>query len=132
MAAMHPQCECHVAQHLGQDVRLDMLAQDMIEQTRSGRAMANCDMCQYRVPFFGREALVALPQGSDHAHGLRGMTMNEHAHSDHDHHSHHEDHEHTHEHTHNHPSSSALDAWNALCDCVIAAGIMDRQEITAA
>jgi sirohydrochlorin cobaltochelatase len=128
MAIMHPQCEFRVAQHLGQDTRLDILAQHMIEQTRSGQATVNCDMCQYRVPFFGREALVGLPQISDHSHGLRGMTMNEHTHSDHHHHSHHENHEHT----HTHPSSSALDAWKALCDCVTAAGIMNRQEITAA
>src|SRR5436853_6310619 len=85
-------------------------------------------MCQYRVRSFGREALVGLPQVSDHAHGLRGTSMEEHTHSDHHHHSHHEDHEHT----HSHPASSALDAWKALCDCVTAAGIMDRQEITAA
>jgi sirohydrochlorin cobaltochelatase len=130
MAAMHPQCEFRVAQHLGQDTRLDMLAQRMIEQTRSGKAMVNCDMCQYRVPLFGREALVGLPQISDHAHGLRGTTMNELTHGEH-HHNHHEGHEHTHEHMHGHPSSSALAAWKALCECVTAAGIMDRQEITA-
>ncbi len=129
VAATHPQCEFRVAQHLGQDTRLDMLAQRMIEQTRSGKATVNCDMCQYRVPLFGREALVGLPQVSDHAHGLRGTTMNEHTHEEH-HHSHHEGHEH--EHTHGHASSSALDAWKALCECVTAAGIMDRQEITAA
>jgi sirohydrochlorin cobaltochelatase len=127
MATMHPQCEFQVAQHLGQDMRLDMLAQHMIEQTRSGKATVNCDMCQYRVPFLGREALVGLPQVSDHAHGLRGTTMNEHTHADQHHHGHHEDHEHTHSH-----APSALDAWQALCDCVTAAGIMDRQEITAA
>jgi sirohydrochlorin cobaltochelatase len=129
MAAMHPQCEFRVAQHLGLDMRLDMLAQHMIEQTRNGKATVNCDMCQYRVPFFGREALVGLPQVSDHAHGLRGTTMNEHTHADQHHHSHHSE---THEHTHSHAPSSALDAWQALCDCVTTAGIMDRQEITAA
>ncbi len=129
MAATYPQCTFHVAQHLGQDTRLDTLAQHMIEQTRIGKATVNCDMCQYRVPFLGREALVGLPQVSDHAHGLRGMTMHEHTHADHHHHhSHHEDHEHT----HSPASSSALNAWKALCDCVTAAGIMDRQEITAA
>ena len=128
MAATHPQCEFRVAQHLGQDTRLDMLAQHMIEQTHLGKATVNCDMCQYRIPFFGREALVGLPQVSDHSHGLRGMTMNEHTHADQHSHSQHADHEHT----HTHPSSSALDAWKALCDCVTAAGIMNKQEITAA
>ena len=136
VAAMHPRCEFRVAQHLGQDTRMDMLAQRMIEQTRSGKATVNCDMCQYRVPLFGREALVGLPQVSDHAHGLRGTIMNEHTHEEH--HvgaryiapARHEGHEH--EHTHGHSSSSALDAWKALCECVTAAGIMDMQEITAA
>jgi hypothetical protein len=131
VAAMHPQCEFRVAQHLGQDTRLDILAQRMIEQTRGGKATVNCDMCQYRVPLFGREALVGLPQTSDYAHGLRGTPMNEH-------HvearfiapARHEGHEH--EHTHDHSSSSALYAWKALCACVTAAGIMDMQEITAA
>src|SRR5207302_876167 len=90
------------------------------------------DMCQYRVPLFGREALVGLPQVSDHAHGLRGTTMNEHTHEEH-HHRHHEDHEHGHEHGHTHGhASSALGAWKALCECVTAAGIMDMQEIMAA
>jgi sirohydrochlorin cobaltochelatase len=145
MAAMHPECEFLVAQHMGQDLRLDILAQRMIEQTQSGKATVSCDMCQYRVPLFGREALVGLPQGSDHAHGLRGTTMHEHTQKEH-HHSHHEhahihmheDHDHSHheghehEHTHDNGSSSALDTWKALCECVTAAGIMDRQEITAA
>lgn len=144
MAAMHPECDFRVAQHIGQDIRLDILAQRMIEQTRSGKATVSCDMCQYRVPLFGREALVGLPQSSDHAHGLRGTTMHEHTHEEHSHShhdehthmhevSHHSDHEdHEHEHTHDNGSSSALDAWKALCECVTAAGIMDRQEITAA
>jgi sirohydrochlorin cobaltochelatase len=131
MAAIHPQCEFRVAQHMGLDTRLDILAQRMIEQTRTGKATVSCDMCQYRVPLFGREALVGLPQVSDHAHGLRGTVMNEDAHEEY-HHSHHEGHEHEHRHTHSHASSSTLDAWKALCECVSAAGIMDMQEITAA
>jgi sirohydrochlorin cobaltochelatase len=130
MAAMHPECEFRVAQQMGQDTRLDMLAQRMIEQTRNGKATVSCDMCQYRVPLFGREALVGLPQVSDHAHGLRGITMNNHTHEEH-HHSHHEDHEHAYVHAHAY-ASSALSAWKALCECVTAAGIMDMQEITAA
>jgi sirohydrochlorin cobaltochelatase len=134
MAAMHPECEFRVAQHMGQDTRLDMLAQRMIDQTRNGKATVSCDMCQYRVPLFGREALVGLPQVSDHAHGLRGTTMNEHTHEEHHHsHSHHGDHEHGHEHGHTHDhASSALGAWKALGECVTSAGVMDMQEITAA
>ncbi|HEY4034837.1 MAG TPA: sirohydrochlorin chelatase [Ktedonobacteraceae bacterium] len=138
MATIHPECEFRVAQHMGQDTRLDILAQRMIEQTRNGKATMSCDMCQYRVPLVGREALVGLPQVSDHAHGLRGTTMNDHTHEEH-HHIHHEEndeykheHIHSHEHTHDHGSSSALDAWKALCECVTTAGIMNMQEITAA
>ncbi len=143
VAALHPECEFRIAQHMGQDTRLEILAQRMIEQTKSGKATVSCDMCQYRVPLFGREALVGLPQGSDHAHGLRGMTMHEHTHEEHHHiqhdeHEHpkpeehtHDDHEHTHEHTHS-SASFAINAWKDLCECVTSAGIMDRQEITAA
>jgi hypothetical protein len=114
---------------MGQDTRLDMLAQRMMEQIQNGKATVSCDMCQYRVPLFGREAMVGLPQFSDHAHGLRGTTMNDHTHDGH-HHSHHEDHEHGH--THDHSSPPILDAWKALCECVTNAGIMDIREITAA
>lgn len=139
IAAMHPECEFRVAQYMGQDTRLDILAQRMIEQIRNGKATMSCDMCQYRIPLFGREALVGLPQISDHAHGLRGTTMNDHTHEER-HHSHYEDHgyehthdhDHNHSHTHNHASSSALNAWKALCECVTAAGIMNMQEITSA
>lgn len=132
MATLHPECDFRVAQHMGQDTRLDMLAQRMIEQIQNGKATMSCDMCQYRIPLFGREALVGLPQVSDHAHGLRGTTMNDHTHEEHHHN--HEDHEHghEHEHTHDHSSSSAFNAWKTLCECIINAGIMNRQEITAA
>jgi sirohydrochlorin cobaltochelatase len=133
MAALHPECDFRVAQHMGQDTRLDMLAQRMIEQLQNGKATMSCDMCQYRIPLFGREAMVGLPQVSDHAHGLRGTTMNDHTHEEH-HHSHEHGHAHTHDHshTHDHPSSTALNTWNALCECITTAGIMNTQEITAA
>src|SRR5258708_9947601 len=85
------------------------------------------------IPLFGREALVSLLQISDHAHGLRGTTMNNHTHEEHLH-SHHEEHDHEHRHTHghSHPSSLALNTWKALCECITTAGIMTLQEITAA
>ena len=133
MAALHPECDFRVAQHMGQDTRLDMLAQRMIEQLQNGKATMSCDMCQYRIPLFGREAMVGLPQVSDHAHGLRGTTMNDHTHEEH-HHSHEHGHAHTHDHshTHDHPSSTALNTWKKLCECITTAGIMNMQEITAA
>lgn len=130
IAATHRACEFRVAQHLGQDSRLDLLAQHMIEQTRNGKATMSCDMCQYRVPLFGREALVGMRQVSDHAHGLRGTMMSEHAENTdagHRHDDYHHDHDHSHSHT-----SPLNDAWKALRECVTAAGIMGIQEITDA
>jgi sirohydrochlorin cobaltochelatase len=135
MATLHPECDFRVAQHMGQDTRLDMLAQRMIEQIQIGKATMSCDMCQYRIPLFGREAMVGLPQVSDHAHGLRGTTMNDHTHEEHHHsheHGHAHTHDHSHSHTHDHPSSTALNTWKALCECITTAGIMNMQEITAA
>ncbi len=102
IAATHRACEFRVAQHLGQDSRLDLLAQHMIEQTRNGKATMSCDMCQYRVPLFGRESLVGMRQVSDHAHGLRGTMMSEHTENTdagHRHDHHHHDHDHSHSHT---------------------------------
>ncbi|GAC1360062.1 MAG: sirohydrochlorin chelatase [Ktedonobacteraceae bacterium] len=81
IAAAHPEHEFHVAAHMGQDVQLEALAQRMIEQVQSGNASMSCDLCQYRVPLFGREALVGAPQISDHAHGLRGTGKGELTHS---------------------------------------------------
>jgi sirohydrochlorin cobaltochelatase len=133
-AATHPECEFRVAPHFGQDTRLDILAQRMIEQIRNGKATMTCDMCQYRVPLFGREFLVRTPQVSDHSHGLRGTTMSEntdagdaHAHN----HVHQDDHLHSQKHHHSH-SSDVKDRWDALRESVMAAGITNRQEITEA
>src|SRR6266567_5874897 len=125
VAGAHPECEFRVAPHFGQDTRLDRLAQRMIEQIRKGKATMTCDMCQYRVPLFGREFLVRAPQVSDHSHGLRGTTMSEHTEAEHTAHAH--NHEHHHSHT-----SNIKDRWDALRDCVAAAGITNRQEITDA
>jgi sirohydrochlorin cobaltochelatase len=125
IAATHRACEFRVAQHLGQDNRLDLLAQHMIEQTRNGKATMSCDVCQYRVPLFGRESLVGMRQVSDHAHGLRGTMMSEDTSSmdaGHSHGHYHHDHDHSH-------ASPPHDAWKALRECVTAAGIMDMQEI---
>ncbi len=77
-AAAHPEYEFRVAEHMGQDARLDELAVRMIEQTKNGKASMSCDLCQYRTPLFGRESFVGMPQVSDHSHGLRGTTKDEH------------------------------------------------------
>jgi sirohydrochlorin cobaltochelatase len=135
VAVAHPECEFRVAPHLGQDTRLDRLALHMIEQIRHGKATMTCDLCQYRVPLFGREFLVSAPQVSDHSHGLRGTTMSEDAeagHAPHEHsHVHHDDHAHSHPHEHSH-TSDLKDHWDALRECVTVAGITNRQEITEA
>jgi sirohydrochlorin cobaltochelatase len=81
-AALHPAVEFRVAQHLGQDTRLETLALRLIEQARTGQATMTCDVCQYRVPLFGREARVGMPPWSDHAHGLRGTTTGNHTATD--------------------------------------------------
>jgi sirohydrochlorin cobaltochelatase len=128
VAATHPECEFRVASHFRQDARLDRLAQRMIEQIRNGKASMTCDMCQYRVPLFGREFLVRAPQVSDHSHGLRGTTMSENPGAGPHHNG---NHTHSHEHNHSH-TSDAKERWDALRECVTAAGITTRQEITAA
>lgn len=71
-ATAHPQYGFRVAAHMGQDTRLEELAQRMIAQVKNGKASMSCDLCQYRAPLFGRESLVGAPQVSDHFHGLRG------------------------------------------------------------
>ncbi|GAC1401428.1 MAG: sirohydrochlorin chelatase [Ktedonobacteraceae bacterium] len=76
-AVAHPEYEFCVAEHMGQDTRLDELAVRMIEQTKNGKASMTCDLCQYRTPLFGRESFVGMPQVSDHSHGLRGTTQDE-------------------------------------------------------
>ncbi len=73
-AIAHPAYEFRVAEHMGQDARLDELAVRLIEQTRNGKASMSCDLCQYRTPLFGRESFVGMPQVSGHSHGLRGTT----------------------------------------------------------
>jgi sirohydrochlorin cobaltochelatase len=92
MAATHPEYEFRVAEYMGQDSRLEALAQRMIEQLKNGKATMSCDLCQYRIPLFGRESFVGMPQVSDHAHGLRGTDGDEHAH--------------THQHSHTHMAYS--------------------------
>ncbi|TMC24656.1 MAG: sirohydrochlorin chelatase [Chloroflexi bacterium] len=130
-AATHPECEFRVAPHFGQDSRLDMLAQRMVEETRHGKATMTCDLCQYRIPLFGREFLVRAPQVSDHSHGLRGTMVSEHTHAnDAPHHAHGDGH--THEHHHKSQAADLKDRWHALRECVTAAGITSRQEFTEA
>lgn len=140
-AAMHPECEFRVAEHMGQDNRLEALAQRMIERLKNGRATMSCDLCQYRIPLFGRESFVGMAQLSDHAHGLRGTDSGEHVHA--------YLHSHTHtthsiatvspvtmqqaeNHAHNHDGQHDHADWQEVQECVVGAGIMDVQEIREA
>lgn len=143
MVVRHPECEFRVAEHMGQDNRLEALAQRMVEQLKNGRAMMSCDLCQYRIPLFGRESFVGMPQLSDHAHGLRGTDSGEHVHV----HSH--THSHTHaahsvatvsqvtmqqaeNHDHNHDGHHDHAGWQEVQECIVGAGVMDAQEIREA
>jgi sirohydrochlorin cobaltochelatase len=49
-AGDHPHCEVRIAEHLGQDHRLEELAQRMITQVQQGKVTMTCDLCQYRTP----------------------------------------------------------------------------------
>jgi sirohydrochlorin ferrochelatase len=70
-AAAHPDREFRVARHLGQDARLEVLAANLIDEVREGRAAMTCDCCQYRFPLFGREGRVGMVPITNHTHGLR-------------------------------------------------------------
>lgn len=145
IAALHPECEFRVAEYMGQDRRLEALAERMIEQLKNGRATMSCDLCQYRIPLFGRETFVGMPQISDHAHGLRGTDNGEHVHV----HLHSHTHSHTHtthsvatvssvtmehaeNHEHNHDGHGDHVSWQEVQECIVNAGIMDGQEIREA
>lgn len=133
-AASHPACEFLVAPHLGQDTRLDIVAQRMVSHIRNGTATMTCDVCHYRVPLFGRESLVSMPQMSDHSHGLRGTIMHEDRNASctyEQHHSHQGEHVHTSEHRHSH-QPDVKDRWHTLRACVTTAGILNEEEIIAA
>jgi sirohydrochlorin cobaltochelatase len=140
MAVLHPTSEFCVAEHMGQDSRLEALAQRMIEQLKNGRATMSCDLCQYRVPLFGREALVGMPQLSDHAHGLRGTDGRWHEHM----HMHVHSHAHTAQsvatispvtmqqaenHLHDHNGHADHASWQQIQECIVGAGVMDAQEV---
>lgn len=128
-AVNHPEINFQVAAHLGLDPRLEGLAQRMIQQIQAGKAAMNCDLCQYRVGLFGRQARVGMPQVSDQSHGLRGLdaSHDEHQHT-HDEHSHSHDHGASHEHHHQQPGNPL----DELRQSVVHAGIMTSVEIELA
>ena len=74
--------ELRVAPHLGTHPALVDLVLQRAREAAAGEARSNCDLCKYRVVMPGFVHDQGRPQGSDHAHGLRGH----HDHGDHVHH----------------------------------------------
>jgi len=74
LAAQYPEVEILNAAALGiQDGVLEAVAQRYSEAL-SGVAAMTCDLCKYRHRMTGFENEFALPQFSDHHHGLRGVS----------------------------------------------------------
>ena len=71
--SLHGEVDIAIAAPLGAEERVLAVVSQRIEEARSGSALANCDSCKYRVRMTGFENEFALPQGSDHNHGLRGV-----------------------------------------------------------
>jgi sirohydrochlorin cobaltochelatase len=69
---LHPAVRLVVAPPLSAEPRVLEVVEQRVTEARSGEARANCDACKYRVRMSGFEHEHALPQGSDHHHGLRG------------------------------------------------------------
>jgi sirohydrochlorin cobaltochelatase len=60
------------APHLGTHPALVDLVLHRAREATAGEARSNCDLCKYRVVMPGCAHDQGRPQGSDHAHGLRG------------------------------------------------------------
>ena len=79
--ALRTGIELRVAPHLGTHPALVDLALHRAREAMAGEAWSNCDLCKYRVVMPGFVHDQGRPQGSDHAHGLRGH--HEHGHHEH-------------------------------------------------
>jgi sirohydrochlorin cobaltochelatase len=79
--ALRTGIELRVASHLGTHPALVDLALHRAREAIAGQAWSNCDLCKYRVVMPGFVHDQGRPQGSDHAHGLRGH--HEHGHHEH-------------------------------------------------
>ncbi|MEM7343769.1 MAG: sirohydrochlorin chelatase, partial [Chloroflexota bacterium] len=72
----HPDVEILTAEHLSSHPGVTEAVLYRYEQVIEGTATMTCDLCKYRHQFIGFENEYGLPQGSDHAHGLRGVPHN--------------------------------------------------------
>jgi len=70
--ALLPAVDLVMASHLGAHPALVDLALRRACEAWTGEARSNCDLCKYRARMPGFAHDMGLPQGSDHAHGLRG------------------------------------------------------------
>lgn len=77
-----PDINASMSEALGFHELLEQIVADRSVEALQGRALANCDLCQFR-------KLAVFDHHHDHDH-------------DHDHHDHSHDHEHHHDHDHNH------------------------------
>ena len=78
VADAHPQIEFVKAGYLNDhDLVIDTF-EDRVEETRTGQALMNCQMCKYRDQVLGFEAEVGLAQESHHHHveGIGGCLEN--------------------------------------------------------
>jgi sirohydrochlorin cobaltochelatase len=108
VAARHPEIEFLKAPYLNDHpLVLDTFC-DRIEDTLSGMAAMNCQLCKYRAQVLGFEAEVGLPQASHHHHVEGIGTGGDHLHNGHDHGHHHDHHHHDHDHEHPHDHERPL------------------------
>jgi sirohydrochlorin cobaltochelatase len=77
--ARHPELDVVVTAHLGPDERIAGLALARYRQTLAGTAAMTCDLCVYRAPMPGFEALVGSAQ-APHAHPDDPHTHDHHRH----------------------------------------------------
>lgn len=75
VAAERPAARVVVLPHLGGHPLLADLLVQRVDEAEEGRVLVNCDCCLYRVPLRGFEQRYAQAQGSDAAHGLRGVAL---------------------------------------------------------
>jgi precorrin-8X/cobalt-precorrin-8 methylmutase len=71
LAARHPEIEFLRCEYLGIHELLADALLDRAEESASGRAIANCSLCKYRVQIIGYEKEVGAPQRGHHFH-VRG------------------------------------------------------------
>jgi sirohydrochlorin cobaltochelatase len=75
----YPGVDLLTAEHLGNHPGVIEAVYYRYQQALEGSAAMTCDLCKYRHPLAGFESEHGLPQGSDHAHGFRGIPHHSHS-----------------------------------------------------